>query len=219
MAEITLKAATGRGIGTGPSKRLRVEGMVPGVVYGLGADPVAVTVEWRSLREALTTDAGLNVLLDLEVDGEEALCIVKDLQRHPIKGNVLHLDFLRVDRDVLVTVDVPVVLHGEALEVERADGTVDHLLFSLSVNAKPADIPNEIAIDISGLVLGDQVKVGDLALPSGVTTDLDPEELVITTFHSAAEEPAAGEGAESAEGGEAAGGGAAEGSAEGGAEA
>ena len=98
--------------------------MVPGVVYGLGADPVAVTVEWRSLREALTTDAGLNVLLDLEIDGEEALCIVKDLQRHPIKGNVLHLDFLRVDRDVLVTVDVPIVLHGEALEVDDLDATL-----------------------------------------------------------------------------------------------
>ena len=123
MAEITLKAATGRGIGTGPSKRLRVEGMVPGVVYGLGADPVAVTVEWRSLREALTTDAGLNVLLDLEIDGEEALCIVKDLQRHPIKGNVLHLDFLRVDRDVLVTVDVPSLLILMTLPPTRENGS------------------------------------------------------------------------------------------------
>src|SRR5699024_4475979 len=98
MAEITLKAVSGRTTGTGPSKRIRAEGQVPGVVYGLGSDPVSVTVDWRPLREVLTTDAGLNVLIDLDVDGDVSLCMVKELQRHPIKGNVLHLDFLRVSR-------------------------------------------------------------------------------------------------------------------------
>ena len=70
MAEITLKASTGRETGSGPSKRLRVDGKVPGVVYGLGVDPVAVTVEWRPFRETLITDAGLNVLIDLDIDGD-----------------------------------------------------------------------------------------------------------------------------------------------------
>ncbi len=137
MAEITLKASTGRELGTGPSKRLRVDGKVPGVVYGLGADPVAVTVEWRPFRETLITDAGLNVLIDLDIDGDVALCMVKELQRHPIRGNVLHVDFLRVSRDAAITVEVPVVLEGEAREVEMADGLVDQVLFTLSVTAKP----------------------------------------------------------------------------------
>lgn len=180
MAEITLKAEAGRERGTGPSKRIRAEGRIPGVVYGLDADPVAVVVEWKPLRAALTTEAGLNALIQLEVDGQRALTIVKELQRHPVKGNVIHLDFLRVSADAEITVDVPIVLTGEAEKVERQDGTVDHLLFTLSVNAKPADIPNEISIDISDLDLGDAIRVSDLTLPPGVTTDVDDEETVVT---------------------------------------
>ena len=113
MAEITLKAETGRALGSGPSKRIRAEGKVPGVVYGMGKDPVALVVEWKPLREALTTEAGLNALIDLEVDGATDLTIVKDMQRHPIRGDVLHIDFLRVDADAEITVDVPVILEGD----------------------------------------------------------------------------------------------------------
>jgi len=184
MAEIKLQATTGRSLGSGPSKRIRAEGKVPGVVYGLDADPIPVTVEWKPLREALTTDAGLNALIDLEIDGDVALTIVKELQRHPIKGNVIHLDFLRVSADAEISVDVPVVLTGEAEDVERNDGTVDHLLFALTVNAKPADIPNEIVVDISGLGFDAPIRVGDLTLPAGVTTDVDPEEAVVVAQQS-----------------------------------
>ncbi|MEO6627354.1 MAG: 50S ribosomal protein L25 [Aquihabitans sp.] len=216
MAEITLKAATGRELGSGPSKRLRVEGMVPAVVYGLDAEPVPVTVEWRPLREVLTTDAGLNVLIDLDIDGDVSLCMVKELQRHPIRGNVLHLDFLRVSRDAAITVEVPILLEGEALKVARENGTLDHLMFALTVSAKPADIPNEIVVDISEMEMGDHVRVSDLALPNGVTTDVDPDDLVVTTVHgdTVAEEGAEGE----AEGGEAAGDGAEGSASDGGAE-
>lgn len=184
MAEITLKATTGREIGTGPAKRLRVEGKVPGVVYGLGADSVAVTVEWRSLRDVLTTEAGLNALINLEVDGGKDLCVVKELQRNAIRGDVLHVDFLRVSADVAIVVEVPIVLLGEALEVTRNDGNVDHVLFNLTVHAKPGDIPNEITVDISELKIGDAIRVSDLSLPAGVTTDVDPEEAVVTALIS-----------------------------------
>jgi large subunit ribosomal protein L25 len=180
MAEITLKAETGRQLGTGPAKRIRAEGRIPGVVYGLDVDPVPVVVEWKPLRAALTTEAGLNALIQLDVDGQRALTIVKELQRHPVRGNVIHLDFLRVSADAEISVDVPIVLTGEAEKVERQDGTVDHLLFTLEVNAKPADIPNEITVDISDLDLGDAVRVGDLKLPAGVTTDVDDDETVVT---------------------------------------
>ncbi|HRA33586.1 MAG TPA: 50S ribosomal protein L25 [Acidimicrobiales bacterium] len=212
MAEITLKASTGLETGSGPSKRLRVDGKVPGVVYGLGVDPVAVTVEWRPFRETLITDAGLNVLIDLDIDGDVSLCMVKELQRHPIRGNVLHVDFLRVSRDAAITVEVPIVLAGEAREVEMANGTIDQLLHALTMSAKPADIPNEIVVDISGLRVGDHVSVGDLNLPAGATTDIDVDDMVVTTGHGASEaEPAEGE----AEAGADAGGEPAEGDAEG----
>ena len=207
MAEITLKADVGRPTGTRVSKRLRAAGRVPGVVYGLGQDPTPVDVDWRELRQVLTGEAGLNALIDLEVDGDTQLCIVKELQRHPIRQTVLHIDFLAISRDQEITVDVPIILTGEAEAVEREDGMVDHLLFTLSVNAKPADIPNELTVDISALEIGDSIRVSDLALPSGVTTDVDPEEAVaiasITRAAIEEEEPAEGEeGEEGAEGGE-----------------
>ena len=200
MAEITLKATTGRELGTGPSKRLRVEGKVPGVVYGLDADPIPVTVEWRPLREALITEAGLNVLIDLDIDGDVALTIVKELQRHPIRGNVLHIDFLRVSADAEITVDVPIVLDGEAKAVESDNGVIDQVLTSLAISAKPADIPNELTVDISGLTIGDAIRVGDLTLPAGVSTDVDPEDAIVMAAHGdtePAEGDAEGEAAES----------------------
>ncbi len=219
MAEITLPAASGRMTGTRPSKRLRADGRVPATVYGLGSDAVSVSVGWRELRGALTTDAGINALINLEIDGHASeLTIVKDLQRHPIKRSVLHVDFLRVSRDVAIEVDVPIVLHGEAEAVLREDGVVDHMLFQLTVRAKPGSIPNEIAVDISALAIGDSIRVGDLALPAGVETEADPEEpVVVGQPPQIEEEPEeVAEGVEGEEGeaaeGEGAEGGAAEGS-------
>lgn len=180
MAEITLTADTGRPIGSRTSNRLRATGRVPGVVYGLAAEPTPVSVDWRQLRQALTTDAGLNALIDLSVDGETKLSIVKELQRNPITHQVDHVDFLLIRRDQAILVDVPLVLEGEAEKVTNADGMVDQILVSLAVHAKPADIPNEIVLDISNMQIGDAIRVGDLRLPTGVTTDLDDEEPIVT---------------------------------------
>jgi large subunit ribosomal protein L25 len=223
MAEITLPAASGRITGTRPSKRLRAEGRVPATVYGLGGDAVSVSVDWRQLRGALTTDAGINALINLEIDGHASeLTIVKDLQRHPIRRSVLHVDFLRVSRDVAIEVDVPIVLQGEAEEVTRNDGIVDHLLFQLTIRAKPGSIPNELSVDISGLTINEAIRVGDLTLPPGVETDADPEEPIVIGQPPQVEEPEVAEGEEAegaegeegeppAEGGEAASGGESEG--------
>lgn len=203
MAEITLQATSGRELGTGPAKRIRAEGKIPGVVYGLDADPIPVVVEWKPLREALTTEAGLNALIDLHVDDEVSLSIVKELQRHPIRGDVLHIDFLRVDADAEITIEVPIVLEGEATEVFNENGTVDHIMFTLTVNAKPADIPNELTVDISGLTIGEAVRVADISLPSGVSTEVDGEEPVASGAAQIieVEEPVEGEeGAEGEEG-------------------
>jgi large subunit ribosomal protein L25 len=188
---------------------LRAEGRVPATVYGLGSEAVSVSVDWRELRGALTTDAGVNALINLEIDGHASeLTIVKDLQRHAIRRSVLHVDFLRVSRDVAIEVDVPIVLHGEAEEVTRNDGVVDHMLFQLTIRAKPGAIPNEISVDISELSINEAIRVGDLTLPPGVETDADPEEPIVIGQPPQAEAPEVAEG-EEAEG-------AAEGEAEGG---
>lgn len=188
MAEITLAAVTGRPTGTRASNRLRTEGRIPAVVYGHG-DPVSVTVGWRALRQVLTTEAGLNALINLEVDGDTQLTMVKELQRHPVRHTVLHVDFLRVRADEPITVDVPITLEGEAEEVHKADGTIDQVLHQLEITALPGNIPTELTIDISGLTIGDAIRVGDLQLPSGVTTEIDAEEPVVLAKFEVIEVP------------------------------
>ena len=198
MAEIKLQATTGRALGNGPSRRIRAEGNVPGVVYGLGKDPVAVTVEWRPLRAALTTDAGVNVLLDLEIDGQVDLAIVKELQRHPIRGDVMHIDFLRVSADAEITVEVPVHLEGEAKAILDENGTVDQSLFHLHVNAKPADIPDALIVDITDLTFDTPIRVADITLPAGVTTDVDGEETLVSGIYPISEAELEGDAGEEA---------------------
>jgi large subunit ribosomal protein L25 len=214
MADLTLTAETGRPRGSRASNRLRNAGKVPAVVYGHGQEPVPVTVDWRALRAALTTDAGVNALLTLHVDGEETLALVRELQRDPIKRRVDHVDFIRVSRDEAITVEVPIHLHGEAEAVLREDGMVEQALNALVVHTKPTNIPNELVVDISEMTIGDSIRVSDIRLPEGVTTDVDPDEAVATALVTratieaeeaaeAAEGEAIGE-AEAAEGGEAA---------------
>ncbi len=176
MEEILLSANTTREIGSSSSRRVRKDGIIPGVLYGLNEETVALSVDWPDLRRALTTDSGINAIIQLEIDGKKQMTIVKDIQRHPVRRDVLHVDFLRIDPNENVTVDIPLVMVGEAREVSAADGMVDQNMFSLTVSAPPDRIPTEIEVDISSLTVGDSVSVGDLNLPEGVTTEGDPEE-------------------------------------------
>ena len=179
MAEITLRAETGRPSGTSASKRLRREGKIPAVVYGHGMDPIPVAVDGRELRHALTGESGLNALVNLQLDGASHLTMAKVLQRHPVRGTVVHVDFQVVRRDEVVTADVPIHLVGEAKAVQADGGVVENPLTSLTVQATPALIPTVIEVDITDLAIGDAVRVGDLKIPSGVSTDVDPDETVV----------------------------------------
>ncbi|MGI9023051.1 MAG: 50S ribosomal protein L25 [Acidimicrobiales bacterium] len=179
MEEVVLTAEAGRTTGSATARRLRGAGKIPAVLYGHGVDPQALAVEGRALRLALNTDAGLNALISLDVSGDRHLAMARQLQRDPVRGTVAHVDFVIVRRDEVVTVEVPVHLEGEASLVHREDGLVEQQLFSLTVNSTPSSIPTHIEVDISGLGIGDAIRVGDLTLPPGVTTDLDPEEPVV----------------------------------------
>jgi large subunit ribosomal protein L25 len=187
MAEVTLIAEPRRPIGSAASRRLRASGRIPAVVYGHGRAGAAVSVDARELRHALSGEAGLNQLLSLEVGPETHLALARSLQRHPVRHTVVHVDFLIVRRDEVIAADVPIVLVGEAKAVDQEQGIVEQQLTSLAVRATPDRIPSNLEVDISGLAVGDAVRVGDLNLPPGVTTDLSADEpVVLATISRAA---------------------------------
>jgi len=177
--DIILAAEPGRTTGSAASRRLRGTGKVPAVLYGRGADPQPITVDWRELRGALTTDKGLNALLTLKIGRKKTTAIVKEMQRHPVRRDVLHVDFLSVDVDKVISTDVPILLEGEALKVTREQGVVDQVLNALIISAKPDAIPGHLSVDITDLEIGHTITVGDLELPDDVTTEADLDEPVV----------------------------------------
>lgn len=179
MAEITLVAEPGRDTGSPVARRLRAAGRVPAVLYGHGATATPVSVDGRDLRHALSGEAGVNQLLSLQVGSDTHLAIARAIQRHPVRHTVQHVDFLIVRRDEIISADVPVVLTGEAKRVDQEGGLVEQVLATLTVRAVPSDIPPHVEVDISGLTVGEGIRVADLALPSGVTTDVPPDEIVV----------------------------------------
>ena len=136
MSETVLNANPGRATGSSTSRRLRREGRIPAVVYGHGMDPLAVDIDRRELRAALSGAAGLNTILDLTVDGAVYPSLIKDIQRHPVRRTVLHVDFIQVDLNAEITVTVPVRLEGEAKEVASGNGLVDLAMTEIEVGGR-----------------------------------------------------------------------------------
>src|SRR3954451_13039759 len=199
MADATLIAHPRPAAGKGPAGRVRREGLVPAVVYGLGADNVSVSVSQRELVHILSGGSGMNTLITLNIDGTEELAIARQLQRHPVKGNVIHVDFVRVRADQTIQAEIPVHLVGEAEGAVRG-GVLEQLVHTLTVEALPRDVPTEIEYDVSALEIGSAVHVSDLAIPSSVAVLQAPEDLVAQiSAPRVAEEAAPAEG-EAAEG-------------------
>jgi large subunit ribosomal protein L25 len=178
--QIALNAQTGRELGSSSSRRLRREGRIPAVVYGLESDPLAVSVEYSEARLALTGDAGLNALLNLTIDGNDQLCLVKDIQRHIVRDEVSHIDFIRVDPNADFELEIPLILVGESKAVANLSGMVDQALFSVVISTKPTSIPNEIEVDISEMEVGESIRVADLKFPEGVKAAMAAETTVAT---------------------------------------
>ena len=198
MADLVLNTEEKTTIGSRSSRRLRRDGKVPGVLYGLGQDPEIFSVDYGDLRGALTTDAGLNALIQLSINGTNQLSILKTLQRHPVKDEVIHVDFVRVDPNQELAVEVPIILEGVAKKVTDQNGMVDQTMFSLSVLSLPDSIPNELTANVSELEINDAIRVSDVVLPEGVRTEVDPEEAIAvgTVTRSTMESMAAEEAAE-----------------------
>jgi large subunit ribosomal protein L25 len=201
MPDIALVAEARAERGSSSSRRTRTEGRIPAVIYGHGIDPLPITVEARELRGALNAQARGSVLFNVQVGGASHLVVAREVQRHPVRNTVAHVDFQIVRRDEIISATVAINLVGEALQVTRAGGVVEHALLHLVVRAKPGDVPAVIEVNIDELEVGQAIRVADLDLPSGVTADLDPEMPVVvgaTAAHGGLEE-AEEEGAPSEE--------------------
>jgi large subunit ribosomal protein L25 len=182
--------------GSRPAGRLRRAGSVPAVVYGLDTETLSIKVPARELTNALAK--GANTRITLKLDGDEALTLARQVQRDPTRGDLQHVDFIRVRTDVAVAAEVPLHLVGEP-EGVKSGGIVEQLIFNLAIEAKPQDIPGEIEYDISALEIGDQVRVGELTLPPGLAVMVDADELVgqvVAPRVVEEEEPEAEEGEE-----------------------
>lgn len=206
MSEVTLTAETGRETGTRPSRRARAEGHVPGVVYGSGEPAISVSLDRKDLRRALSTGAGQNALITLVVDGERHIAVVREIQRHPVRREVTHIDFLKVDPSAPIEVEVPIRLTGEARGVTSQGGITEQRITVVKVLVRPDSIPDSVEVDITDMTLDHSILVKDLTLPDGVTATSNPQQAVVTAELTRAAVTQRGAGAaEEGEAGEAAG--------------
>ena len=179
MSEFKLAAENRADTGKGAARRLRAAGRVPAVLYGHGTKPRSLSIDARDFSHALRTDAGTNVLLDLQVGRTRHLALAKEIQRHPVKGTFTHVDFIVVRRGEKVQVTVPVHLVGEAPGV-REGGIADQDLYQVHVEAEVTNVPDAVEADVSGLGIGDVLRVAELKSPDGATILEDPEASVVS---------------------------------------
>ena len=203
--ELKLVAERREGTGKGVARKLRAAGRTPAVVYGQGMVATAVSVDAKDLYHVLHA-GGANVLLDLVVDGEPHFALARDVQRDHIRGQFVHVDFLTVSRTEKITIEVPVRVIGESVGV-KAGGVLEHHLWEIQAECLPSDVPEAIDVDVTELAVGDSLKVGDVAVPQGVTFLSPVDELVLAVVPPQAREveeveaeAAEGEAAEAAEG-------------------
>ncbi|MEY3618124.1 MAG: ribosomal protein [Actinomycetota bacterium] len=199
----TLVATSGRVSGSAEARRIRREEKIPAVIYGQGMEPVSVIVDRRDLRIALSGAAGSNTILEIKVDGNVYPAVVKDMQRHPVRRTVAHVDFLRINMSEELTIAVPVRLIGEAKAVVSEGGLVDPSQDTIDIITTPANMPSEITIDISAMQPGDVIRLGEIVLPTGTRALGDADLPIVTAIAGskaeaapaapAADAPAAGD--------------------------
>lgn len=157
--------------GTGASRRLRITGRTPGIVYGGGVEPLQIEIDHNALWHALKKEAFHATVLDMELDGKDSKVLLRDVQMHPFKQLILHIDFQRVDATTKLHMKVPLHYSGdENSPAVKTDGCIaNHVITELEVLCLPTDLPEFIAVDLSGLKKGASLHLADITLPKGVT--------------------------------------------------
>jgi large subunit ribosomal protein L25 len=182
--ETELRAEPRSHSGKGPARRLRATGRVPATLYGYGVEPTSIHVSAQDLLHVFHQGGGASVLVDLKLDGQEHLTIVRELQRDHIHNRFIHVDFMAVARDEKIVVNVELHEVGESAGV-KAGGVVEHHLREVEVRCLPADVPERIEFDIARLRIGQSVRVGDIAPPEGVEVLTDPDTMVLAVVEPA----------------------------------
>jgi large subunit ribosomal protein L25 len=177
--QIALAAERRTSGGKGEARRLRRAGKVPAIAYGAGLEPTAVSVDALELYHVLHTGAGANAVISLGIDGGSQLVLAREIQRHPVRRDILHVDFVAVQRDVKVEVDVPITLTGEAPGSEDG-GVVSQELYQARVSVLPLEVPEQFELDISQMQVGDVLRLEDMPVPSGVELIDDPDRSVVS---------------------------------------
>ncbi len=188
MQQETLQASKRVTKGSRASNRLRREGRVPAVVYGTTMDPQPVHVSSHDLFVALHTEAGLNAIIELDIDGTPVLTVARELQRNPVRGDIEHVDFIEVRMDTEIQAEVGLDLVGIPEGVKDDGGILETLEASVSISALPNKIPSTIEVDVTSLRIGDTLKIEDLPSIDGVTYLAEPEHALATVVHARAEE-------------------------------
>lgn len=187
MQQEALRATRRDLLGTRPTKRLRRDGRVPGIVYGSDIDPIAIHVAERDLYTVLHTEAGLNAIIEIDVDGQSVLTVAREIYRHPVRGEINHVDFIQVSLDTEIEAEVHVEFVGAPVGVAEDAGILQVLEPSVTITALPNAIPSSITLDISGMAVHDTLTVGDLPDIEGVTYVAEAGYAIVTVILPAAE--------------------------------
>jgi large subunit ribosomal protein L25 len=190
LMNVELRSKTGKGI----SRQLRGADKVPGVVYGKGMDPMAVSINYRDLQAAMAGEGGRNNLITLVGGGslDQSMAIIADLQRDAIKGTYKHVDLHRINMNEKLRIIVPVVLKGTAIGVKEG-GLLDFAHHELHVECLPANIPDHIEIDVANLAIAHSIHVNEIPLPEGVKVLDNPKTPVVSILGRVKEEEVAPE--------------------------
>ncbi len=213
MDQFLLKSNRREDAGKGVARKLRGTGALPAVLYGQKEAPVSLSIDEHEMNGILRVHPD-SAVVSLEIDGKDAVnVIVRDVQRHPARGNLLHVDFQRIRLDEKIRVDVPVRLDGESIGVKDHGGVLEHALRNMSLMCLPSAIPSAVIVDVSELQVGDTLKVKDLMKQYPDVEFVDDGESTVATVlapvidrsataegEEAEAEAAAAEGAESADG-------------------
>jgi len=189
MSNATLKASRRDSGGKGAARKLRGTGRVPAVLYGHGDRTDSLSVDAHDLELLLQHVNPENTLIGLDIDGSRADVLVREIQRHPYRPEVLHVDFLLVHGDETLKLDIPVRLVGTPVGVLDEGGVLDQVLYELHVECLPRNIPDAAEVDISGLHVGDSARVGDLSIPN-VTILMDAELSIASVLQPRVQEEA-----------------------------
>ncbi len=195
--QAALSAQKRDGTGKGVARKLRAAGQVPAVLYGQETDPVSLSLSAREAERVFSSVSVENTIIDLSIEGGETVqTLVREIQAHPFRHELLHVDFLLLRKGVAVELDIPVHLVGISRGVRNDGGVLDHVLHDIKVRCIPSAIPDAAELDVSGLEVGDSFHVSDIRLPEGVQILTEGEVLVcsvqpprLSDEDEAAEEP------------------------------